>query len=140
MNTSPIVTVFYSNYSGNCKALLQSIKSSNIMDNLSIKFINIDNNVMKDVISKKFSVVPTIVVLLADEISLYTGNNAFEWFNMFSSSLIEDKSSNNNNNTTTDIIPAVSESSPSSSRQTQDTSSKSITELAAEISKAREKF
>lgn len=126
-DTTPIVTIFYSNYSGNCKALLQRINSSNIMDNLNIKYINIDNNVMRDVITKKFSVVPTIVVLLKDEISLYTGDNAFEWFNIFSSSLEEKE-----------IASEISDNTMS--KKEEDPSSKTIVELAAEISKAREKF
>lgn len=45
-----LVTMFYSNYSGNCKALLQLIKNSNLLDQLSIKFINIDNDDIKDVV------------------------------------------------------------------------------------------
>jgi hypothetical protein len=80
-----LVTVFYSNSSGNSKALLQFINNSKLMDKLSIKFINIDNNEMKNIIKKKFSVVPSIVVIQGDEISLYVGDNAFEWFNIFMS-------------------------------------------------------
>jgi hypothetical protein len=85
-NIKVAVTIFYSNYSGNCKALLQRINNSNLMDKLSLKFINVDNNIMKSIITRKFSVVPTIVVMIEDEISLYTGDNVFEWFNIFVSS------------------------------------------------------
>lgn len=85
-NIKVTVTIFYSNYSGNCKALLQRINNSNLMDKLSLKFINVDNDIMKSIITRKFSVVPAIVVMIEDEISLYTGDNVFEWFNIFSSS------------------------------------------------------
>lgn len=110
-----IVTIFYSNYSGNSKALLQYIKNAKLMDKLSIKFINIDNTVMRDVVMRKFTVVPSIVVMIGDEISLYTGDNAFEWFYMFNSNVnspVEDNLETNN--------------------------TKSTLELAAELFKARE--
>ena len=87
-NSEWLVTLFYSNYSGNCKALLQFIKNTNIMDKLSIKFVNIDNTTIKKIVLKKFTVVPSMVVIKNDEMSLYSGNNVFEWFNIFMSSLI----------------------------------------------------
>lgn len=72
------VTLFYSNTSPNCKALLQMIK--NLRFDFTLKFVNIDNERMKSLVLQKFSVVPTIVILDKDEISLYTGENAFDWF------------------------------------------------------------
>ena len=48
-----LVTIFYSNYSGNCKALFQYLKNSNLMNSLSIKFINIDNSSIKEEVLKK---------------------------------------------------------------------------------------
>jgi hypothetical protein len=67
-NIKVTVTIFYSNYSGNCKALLQRINNSNLMDKLSLKFINVDNDIIKSIITRKFSVVPAIVVMIEDEI------------------------------------------------------------------------
>lgn len=118
--SSTMVTIFYSNFSGNCKALFQYIKNFNLMDKLSIKFVNIDNSQMKDVVSKKFSVVPSIVVMVDDEISLYSGDNAFEWFNIFASQ------------------KAANEPEPVQSSQQPESKPKTILEMAAELSKARE--
>ena len=115
----PIVTFFYSNFSGNCKALLQQIKNLNLDKHLSIKYINIDNDTIKQYILKKFSQVPTIVVILDEEISLYSGNNAFEWFNFFHQSMEEHELKKSE---------VVAEFKP-----------KSILEIAAELSKEREK-
>lgn len=128
------ITVFYSNYSGNCKALLQQINNSNIMDKLSIKFMNIDNNVIRNVITKKFSVVPTIVVLSNDEISLYTGDNAFEWFNIFVQQQVDhaqqvEKTQRTEETTHTQSKEIMVSKDPK----------KTILELAAELSNAREK-
>ena len=72
------VTLFYSNTSPKCKALLQTIK--NLRFDFTLKFVNIGNERMKSLVLQKFSVVPTIVILDKDEISLYTGENAFDWF------------------------------------------------------------
>ncbi|ADO00444.1 hypothetical protein WIV_gp100 [Wiseana iridescent virus] len=131
-----LVTMFYSNYSGNCKALLQLIKNSNLLDRLSIKFINIDNNDMRGVVLKKFSVVPSIVVIFQDEISLYTGNNAFEWFNMFTS---EEDLLNTNKNPSLNLKNLNLEASDTSDEEESVSNPpKSILELAAEISKDRE--
>ncbi|CCV02352.1 hypothetical protein IIV30_157L [Invertebrate iridescent virus 30] len=121
-----LVTVFYSNESGNSKALLQQINNFNLMEELNIKFINIDNNEMRDVVLKKFLVVPAIVVIQHDEISLYTGENAFEWFNMF----LEEKQERVNNQEENIINQEVKDNS--------EITPKSILELAAEISKDRE--
>lgn len=129
------VTIFYSNYSGNCKALLQLINNANLMDKLSLKFINIDNEEMKNVVMKKFSVVPTIVVMTGDEISLYTGDNAFEWFNIFigSSSPQNNQILNNDiNQPNTLQLPDYGPKNP------PEDPPKTILELAAELSKARE--
>ncbi|CCV02178.1 hypothetical protein IIV25_160L [Invertebrate iridovirus 25] len=132
-----LVTMFYSNYSGNCKALLQLIKNSNLLDQLSIKFINIDNNDIKDIVLKKFSVVPSIVVIHEDEISLYTGNNAFEWFNMFTSeeALLNPNNTSNSLNTSIDHSAQTDEEDE---KESVPDPPKSILELAAEISKGRE--
>lgn len=124
----PIVTVFYSNESGNSKALLQQINNFNLMDQLSIKFINIDNSEMKNLVIKKFLVVPSIVVLQQDEVSLYTGENAFEWFNMF----LEEKQPKEHSETYTEGLI-----NQNNNQQNNDVP-KSILELAAEISKDRE--
>lgn len=125
-----VVTIFYSNYSGNCKALLQFIKNTHIMDKLTLKFINIDNTDIKNIVLKKFTVVPSMVVLKNDEISLYSGNNVFEWFNIFTSStVVEDEVHNDAHRAsegTTRCDPGAA------------ASPKTIMEIAAEISKARE--
>lgn len=153
MSNNIAVTIFYSNYSGNCKALFQCIKNFNLMDKLSIKFINIDNEAMKDIISKKFSVVPSIVVMIEDEISLYTGDNAFEWFNMFTSSTtqqhteppdifqeqniegsIESKNTNSSQQKTSSILSDIAQGS----QQPEKKQPKTVMEMAAELSKARE--
>jgi hypothetical protein len=126
------ITVFYSNYSGNCKALLQQINNSNIMDKLSIKFMNIDNNDIRNVITKKFSVVPTIVVLSNDEISLYAGDNAFEWFNIFVQQQIDYAQQAEN-------IQRTETHTQSTEMMVSKESKKTILELAAELSDAREK-
>lgn len=133
MDNNKLVTLFYSNYSGNCKALLQSINNTHIMDNLSIKYVNIDNDTIKKVILKKFTVVPSIIVLSNNEISLYTGDNVFEWFNIYLSSLPQP--SNESNLNTVDYNQFESDNSKSSPNQSQ-----SIMEKAIELSKAREKL
>lgn len=83
------VTLFYSNTSPNCKALLQTIK--NLRFDFTLKFVNIDNERMKSLVLQKFSVVPTVVILDKDEISLYTGENAFDWFAQFQGGWIEEE-------------------------------------------------
>jgi hypothetical protein len=104
------------------------------MDKLSIKFMNIDNNVIRNVITKKFSVVPTIVVLSNDEISLYTGDNAFEWFNIFVQQQVDhaqqvEKTQRTEETTHTQPTEIMVSKEPK----------KTILELAAELSNAREK-
>jgi hypothetical protein len=133
-NVKVVVTIFYSNYSGNCKALLQRIKNSNLMDKLTLKFINIDNDTIKSIIIRKFSVVPAIVVMIEDEISLYTGDNVFEWFNIFSSSFVGQKQP------TQSISLEKPQDSLQQSKETTSSSKKNILDIAAEISKAREKM
>ena len=137
-----LVTVFYSNSSGNSKALLQFINNSKLMDKLSIKFINIDNNEMKNIITKKFSVVPSIVVIQGDEISLYVGDNAFEWFNIFMSTQSSPTFPSHPNQQPKPETEQLSEiaSSSSSSLTPEPKSPKSIMEIAKELSMAREKF
>lgn len=157
-NIKVVVTIFYSNYSGNCKALLQRINNSNLMDKLSLKFINVDNDIMKSIITRKFSVVPAIVVMIEDEISLYTGDNVFEWFNIFSSShqsneveqpLTETMSEKDprikfnhdfENQSVVDNRPKISTQQDNPTEPTSCSKSKSILDIAAEISKAREKI
>jgi hypothetical protein len=150
-----VVTVFYSNFSGNCKALLQKINNSNLMDKLSLKFINIDNNVMKDIVTKKFSVVPAIVVMIEDEISLYTGDNVFEWFNIVSQSYEIKQPQTEIKNSTDQSYDVVSsdlkntnslfkdKNSPSETIEhekgnSEPCSKASILDIAAEILKSRE--
>ena len=127
-----IVTVFYSTYSGNSKALLQQIHGSNIMEQVSIKFINIDNFTMRNIVQKKFSVVPTIVVLIGDDLSLYSGSNAFEWVNVFSSYLEVESTSQSSGL----LAPP---NTPTTPPHADTKSSKSIVELAKEIKMEREK-
>jgi len=122
------VTLFYSNYSANCKALIQRIKSLNLRSKLSIKYINIDNKSIRSIVTKKFDVVPTIVVLLNDEVSLYTGTNAFEWFNIFKDNMIEEHHIEN--------VPSIVRNEVLQQESTN--SKKSVTEIAAEFSKIRE--
>lgn len=75
-----ILTVFYSKHSGNCKALLQYLRANPIK---GIKYINIDVPDLRNLAQRKFSVVPALVVLRGDTISLFTGENVFEWFAAF---------------------------------------------------------
>ena len=83
MNT--LVTIFYSDYSGNCKAFLQRVKNNKEIKDLStIKYINIDNQAIRKIVTKKFSIVPAVTVIVGNMISLYVGQNAFEWFTEFS--------------------------------------------------------
>ena len=133
----PIVTVFYSNESGNSKALLQQINNFNLMDQLSIKFINIDNSEMKNLVIKKFLVVPSIVVLQQDEVSLYTGENVFEWFNAFESSVMEENSSEDEFEQVEDQIqPSILNNK--NNEESEPPTKKTIMEIAAELSKARD--
>src|SRR5574344_692658 len=142
MNNNIVVTIFYSNNSGNCKALFQYIKNFNLMDKLSIKFINIDNGAMKDIVSKKFSVVPSIVVMIEDEISLYAGDNAFEWFNMFTDSISQNNEEENISHEQGPVelkkINTVSSvlSDDQGPQQPEQKQPKTIMEMAAELSKA----
>jgi hypothetical protein len=116
------------------------------MDKLSIKFINIDNNSMKRIVRKKFSVVPSIVVILEDEISLYTGENAFEWFNIFASNVLRSESEASSRSESEASSRSESEASSRSESEASSRSEseadekipKSILELASELSKARE--
>ena len=122
------VTLFYSNTSPNCKALLQTIK--NLRFDFNLKFVNIDNERMKSLVLQKFSVVPTVVILDNDEISLYTGENAFDWFAQLNNdsesdeSVIEEKAA-----------PEERLAIPSGSGTR---STKSLLEIAAELAKERD--
>jgi len=120
----PTVTVFYSAYSGNSKALLQFLKHSNLSSIITIKYINIDNDTMREIVSQKISVVPAIVVHLGDQISLYSGENAFEWFNLYTESIKADIHQ-------TEKPPVVVETNHEKPK-------KSVMELAKELSQARE--
>lgn len=112
------VTLFYSNTSPNCKALLQTIK--NLRFDFTLKFVNIDNERMKSLVLQKFSVVPTVVILDKDEISLYTGENAFDWF----AQLESDESVSG------EVKP---QATPEETRST-----KSLLEIATELAKERD--
>jgi hypothetical protein len=96
---------------------------------------------MKNVITRKFSVVPSIVVIHEDEISLYVGDNAFEWFNIISTPSTSPTIELANNgdgierNSSTIVTRLSSEK-----KGTQQTSPKSIMEIAKELSMDREKF
>lgn len=125
----PLVTVFYSAYSGNCKALLQFIK--NLKLSLTIKYINVDNSTIRQIVAKKISVVPAIVVISGDEISLYTGTNAFEWFNVYMS--VDDDNSN------TEACSGTRDHYDHHQvQENPEPKPKTILEIAAELSKDRE--
>ncbi|ABF82060.1 hypothetical protein MIV030L [Invertebrate iridescent virus 3] len=81
--SQPIVNLFYSNFSGNCKALLQYIDNAGITDHIPIKFINVDNPTMRSVVSAKISHVPALVVLQDDQMSLYVAESVWEWFDNY---------------------------------------------------------
>ena len=121
------LTIFYSNYSGNCKALLQYIQNLNLMDKLAIKFINIDSDNVRKLIMHKFNQVPAMVATTGDEVSLFVGKDVFEWFNIF-----EEESAK-----VADAIPDPTASTSGTLRAPQ-SGNKSILELAAEISNERE--
>ena len=138
------VTLFYSNESGNCKALIQFLNSVNIMDKLTIKFINIDNKPMRSVVMKKITSVPAITVLNGNQLSLYSGENVFEWFNLYLE-IISKKEKESINSTKTDQIEhsSVKFNEPlpqSNDTHVSSTTKKSILEIASELSKARENF
>jgi hypothetical protein len=131
-----LVTIFYSNYSGNCKALFQYLKNSNLMNSLSIKFVNIDNSSIKEEVLKKIDVVPAMVVIDNDQASLYSGENAFEWFYQFHSTFATQQSVESNVNL---HLQSVEESQSSVvQNEPQNAKVKTIMEIAAEISKNRE--
>ena len=117
------VTLFYSNTSPNCKALLQTIK--NLRFGFTLKFVNIDNERMKSLVLQKFSVVPTVVILDKDEISLYTGENAFDWF----AQLNNDSEGSEND----ESVPRIDEERSGTTRST-----KSLLEIATELAKERD--
>ena len=126
--------LFYSNTSPNCKALLQTIK--NLRFDFTLKFVNIDNERMKSLVLQKFSVVPTVVILDNDEISLYTGENAFDWFAQLNNdsesdeSVIEEKATPEEK-----AAPEERLAIPSGSGTR---STKSLLEIAAELAKERD--
>lgn len=121
----PTVTIFYSIYSGNSKALLQFLKQTNLSSIITLKYINIDNSTMRGIVSKKISVVPAIVVQLGNQLSLFSGENAFEWFNLYIESIRVDEEHE---------VAAEKQGSATN----DDKSKKSVMELAKEISQARE--
>jgi ribosomal protein L10 len=136
MTNTPIVTIFYNLGSANCKALLQFIKNTNTTDNLPIKFINVDNNAMKNIVTEKFSVLPSMVVILNEEISLYTGDNVFEWFHVWIASAKQAEE---------EAVSAKQTEEAASARLEEATADKEVTskpktvmEIASELSKARE--
>jgi hypothetical protein len=137
-----LVTIFYSNYSGNCKALFQYLKNSNLMNSLSIKFINIDNSSIKEEILKKIDVVPAIVVIDNDQASLYSGENVFEWFYQFHSTLVAQPTATVESKNNLQSVEDQTNHKPteSQSNEPQNTKTKTIMEIAAEISKNRKKM
>jgi len=144
-----LVTIFYSNYSGNCKALFQYLKNSNLMNSLSIKFINIDNSSIKEEVLKKIDVVPAIVVIDNDKASLYSGENVFEWFYQFHSTLVAQQPTatvESKNNLHLQSVEDQTNHKPTESQSSmvhfepQNTKTKTIMEIAAEISKNRKKM
>ncbi|AHL67568.1 hypothetical protein DH26_gp075 [Chloriridovirus anopheles1] len=128
LQNEEILTLFYSNYSSNCKALLQYLNNSKIMEKTTIKFINIDNSEIKQLVERKFTSVPVLVVIDGEDISAYTGKNAFEWFVDF----YAEKESQTITTESEDMLKLRPEPSKEQTR------TKTITELAAEISKGRE--
>lgn len=134
------VNLFYSNYSPNCKALLQYIKNLQLNKALTIKYINIDNMDIRTMVTKKFNVVPAIIVLLNDEVSLYTGPNVFEWFNLINENKgqIEPINDHSPHNSTTEN--STENSTETSRNNSEESKKKSISEIAAEFSKQREEI
>lgn len=126
------VTLFYSNTSPNCKALLQTIK--NLRFDFTLKFVNIDNERMKSLVLQKFSVVPTVVILDNDEISLYTGENAFDWFAQLNNDSESDESVIDEKATPEERL-AIPNPTPSGSGTR---STKSLLEIATELAKERD--
>lgn len=112
-----ILTVFYSKHSGNCKALLQYLKTLQYCNIKGIKYINIDVPELRSLAQRKFSTVPALVVLHGDNISLFTGENVFEWFAERERQI---------------PLPPLADTNPVS------LPAKSIQEMAAEMMKERE--
>jgi hypothetical protein len=137
-----MVSVFYSNYSGNSKALLQRIDNRFADGELmpfSVKYVNVDNAQMLNTVSKKIDVVPSIVVLENDQISLYSGENAFEWFNLHTSGLAKPEVRDLRSTTPIPENPVHrSEEEDIKLKVQEDGSKKTILEKAAELSQARD--
>lgn len=133
------VTLFYSNTSPNCKALLQTIK--NLRFDFTLKFVNIDNERMKSLVLQKFSVVPTVVILDKDEISLYTGENAFDWFAQLNN---DSEGSECDESVSGGWIPRIDEVKPQATPEERladrgtTRSTKSLLEIATELAKERD--
>jgi hypothetical protein len=130
-----LITLFYSNYSANCKALLQQIKNFNSSNKLPIKYVNIDNKNIRSIIIKKFDVVPAIVVLLNDEVSLYTGSNAFDWFNQIDTLDTQPSNERLRSDGPWNKAPIEKNVSLNESKKSD---KKTVIEIAAEFSKVRE--
>jgi hypothetical protein len=119
----PLITVFYSNYSGNCKAFLQLLKNSMVTKTLQIKYINVDNRTIRMEVTKKFTQVPALVVVDQENVSLFLGSNAFDW--------VEESEQRTGMATALNDETRVVE---------EKTTPKTISEQAAEILKSRQIF
>lgn len=133
------VNLFYSNYSSNCKALLQYIKNLGLNKVLNIKYINIDNVDIRTIVIKKFNVVPAIIILLNDEVSLYTGSNVFEWFNLINENKDQIEPSTADISTTTSATTSTTTSNDPSQNE-EEPKKKSITEIAMYLRKQRDEI
>jgi thiol-disulfide isomerase/thioredoxin len=118
------VIVFYSNYSGNCKAFMQLLKNNETELPSNIKYVCVDDTAMRREVSKKIRQVPGLVVLSNNDISLYEGGNAFDWMN--------DRFTLRAQSENTDY---GGDDGPESNVVA---TAKSVTEIAAEILKSRE--
>jgi thiol-disulfide isomerase/thioredoxin len=115
------VIVFYSNYSGNCKAFMQLLKNNETELPSNIKYVCVDDTAMRREVSKKIRQVPGLVVLSNNDISLYEGGNAFDWMN--DRFTLRAQSENTDYGGPESNVVATA---------------KSVTEIAAEILKSRE--
>lgn len=122
--TPSTVTLFYSDYSGNCRAFMQILHNpTNRLERLvNVRCVNVDNQAMRTKILKKFFQVPAVVVVYAKTVSLYLGENAFDWLEQFEQLPDDDEFSDNESTKTVDESTKAK---------------KTIVELAAEIEKGR---
>lgn len=126
------ITVFYSDYSGNCKALLQILNNpSNGLRHLgNLRYVNVDSREMRNKILKKFFQVPAIAVVYSKTMSLYLGGNAFDWVERF-----EQQSGVPEENPTPPASSVADGAKPPTAEPAA--KKKTIVELAAEIEEGR---